>query len=82
MGYRALAQDLLEIETQGKRYRIEKGFLDAAASRLLEWTGERFEPMAEANAADDLGAGLSFRVCVRREGRVTWRTGGLREFSG
>ena len=57
---------LLEVETKGKRYRIEKGFLDAAASRLLEWTGERFEPLAEANAADDRVRGFLSGVTPTR----------------
>jgi hypothetical protein len=48
----------LEVETRGKRYRLEKSFLDGAMSRLLEWTGERFEPLAEANAADELARGF------------------------
>src|SRR4051812_39822062 len=36
----------VEFETQGKRFRLEKKFLDEEGSSLSEWSGERFERVA------------------------------------
>ncbi|MBU8898333.1 AAA family ATPase [Corallococcus sp. M34] len=43
----------VEFEAEGKRYRLEKGFLDGASSCLDEWTGARFERLADSQAADE-----------------------------
>lgn len=43
----------LELETGGKRYRLEKSFLENASSQLSEWTGTRFEHLADSQDADD-----------------------------
>ncbi|WP_434300591.1 AAA family ATPase [Corallococcus exiguus] len=43
----------LELETGGKRYRLEKSFLGNASSQLSEWTGTRFEHLADSQDADD-----------------------------
>jgi nitroreductase len=48
----------LEFETGGKRYRLEKGFLDDASSLLEEWTGTRFERLADSQQADELVRGF------------------------
>ncbi|QQR41963.1 hypothetical protein JKA73_22805 [Myxococcus xanthus] len=48
----------LEFETGGKRYRLEKAFLDDASSVLDEWTGSRFERLAESQEADALLRGF------------------------
>jgi DNA repair exonuclease SbcCD ATPase subunit len=43
----------LEFETQGKRFRLEKRFLDEESSALSEWTGSRFERVADSVKSDD-----------------------------
>ncbi|MBJ6761793.1 hypothetical protein JGU66_13545 [Myxococcaceae bacterium JPH2] len=43
----------VEFEAGGKRYRLEKGFLDGASSLLDEWTGARFERLADSQTADE-----------------------------
>lgn len=48
----------LEFETAGKRYRLEKAFLDDASSVLEEWTGTRFERLADSQQADELVRGF------------------------
>ena len=48
----------LEFETAGKRYRLEKAFLDDASSLLEEWTGTRFERLADSQQADELVRGF------------------------
>ncbi|WP_375773050.1 AAA family ATPase [Archangium gephyra] len=48
----------LEFETAGKRYRLEKVFLDDASSMLEEWTGTRFERLADSQQADELVRGF------------------------
>ena len=48
----------LEFETDGKRYRLEKAFLDEASSVLEEWTGSRFERLADSQHADELVRGF------------------------
>jgi DNA repair exonuclease SbcCD ATPase subunit len=48
----------LEFETAGKRYRLEKAFLDDASSILEEWTGTRFERLADSQQADELVRGF------------------------
>lgn len=49
---------LLEFETAGKLYRLEKAFLDDATSLLDEWTGARFERLADSQRADELVRGF------------------------
>ena len=46
----------LEFETAGKRYRLEKGFLDDATSVLDEWTGQRFERLARTDESEPVHA--------------------------
>ncbi len=48
----------LEFETGGKLYRLEKAFLDDASSLLDEWTGARFERLADSQRADELVRGF------------------------
>lgn len=48
----------LEFETAGKRFRLEKAFLDEATSLLDEWTGTRFERLADSQRADELVRGF------------------------
>jgi len=48
----------LEFETAGKRYRLEKAFLDDASSVLEEWTGTRFERLADSQQSDELVRGF------------------------
>jgi hypothetical protein len=48
----------LEFETGGKLYRLEKAFLDDATSLLDEWTGSRFERLADSQRADELVRGF------------------------
>ncbi|SET25532.1 AAA family ATPase [Stigmatella erecta] len=48
----------LEFETAGKRYRLEKSFLDDASCMLEEWTGTRFERLADSQQADELVRGF------------------------
>lgn len=45
---------LLEFETGGQLYRLEKAFLDDPFSVLDEWTGTRFERLADSQRADEL----------------------------
>jgi len=44
---------LVELDAGGKRYRLEKVFLDGAMSTLDEWTGTRFERLADSQDADE-----------------------------
>lgn len=48
----------LEFETGGRRFQLEKAFLDEATSLLDEWTGTRFERLAESRHADELVRGF------------------------
>ena len=43
----------VEFESGGTRYRLEKGFLDRAGCRLSEWTGAKFQPVADGDRADE-----------------------------
>ncbi|WP_254380095.1 AAA family ATPase [Corallococcus exiguus] len=43
----------VEFETGGRRYKLEKAFLDEASSLLEEWTGARFERIADSLNADE-----------------------------
>jgi hypothetical protein len=49
---------ILEFETAGQLYRLEKAFLDDAISLLDEWTGTRFERLADSQRADELVRGF------------------------
>ncbi|MCE9672614.1 hypothetical protein LY474_32885 [Myxococcus stipitatus] len=44
---------LVELDAGGKRYRLEKAFLDGAMSTLDEWTGTKFERLADSHDADE-----------------------------
>jgi|GEM_PF-2095165 len=48
----------VELESGGKRYRLEKAFLDDATSLLDEWTGTRFERLADSQRADEMVRGF------------------------
>ncbi|NTX16507.1 hypothetical protein HUA76_37620 [Myxococcus sp. CA056] len=50
----------LELDSGGKRYRLEKAFLDDATSLLDEWTGTRFERLADSQRADEMARGFLF----------------------
>lgn len=43
----------VEFENGGIRYRLEKGFLDRAGCRISEWTGAKFEAVADGDRADE-----------------------------
>jgi len=43
----------VEFQVDDTRYCLEKTFLDGAACRLSEWGGNRFEPVADGDAADN-----------------------------
>ncbi|MBZ4373524.1 AAA family ATPase [Corallococcus sp. AS-1-6] len=43
----------MEFEAGGRRYKLEKAFLDEASSLLEEWTGARFERVADSLNADE-----------------------------
>lgn len=43
----------LEIDVNGKRYRLRKRFLDGAESFLDEWNGTVYERLADAQQSDD-----------------------------
>ncbi|WP_414660745.1 AAA family ATPase [Horticoccus sp. 23ND18S-11] len=43
---------VVEFETRAGRFRSEKTFLQSPRSRLLEWQGGAWQPVAEADAAD------------------------------
>lgn len=42
-----------EFTSGGKRYRLEKGFLENARSILSEWDGRRYQRLDEGKAADE-----------------------------
>ncbi|MCP3169576.1 hypothetical protein [Myxococcus qinghaiensis] len=48
----------VELESGGKRYRLEKAFLDDATSLLDEWTGTRFERLADSQRSDEMARGF------------------------
>ncbi len=43
----------IELETGGRRLRLRKQFVSKPSAELAEWRGERFEPIADGEAADD-----------------------------
>ncbi|APC08993.1 AAA family ATPase [Neomoorella thermoacetica] len=44
----------VEFTAGGKRYRLDKGFLDEARCTLSEWTGGGYQDLARGKAADEM----------------------------